>query len=95
MHNPPHPRELLKEDVLPELGLTVAEAARQLGIPRRILSRVLYERAPISAELAVRLDRWLGISADSWLRMQIQYDLWHAEQNSHFNIQPVKRTRAT
>lgn len=79
MHNPPHPGETLREDVLPELGLTVSEAARQLGVSRVQLSRVLHGRAPISPDLALRLEQWLnGPTADIWLRMQIAYDLWQA-----------------
>jgi addiction module HigA family antidote len=94
MHNPPHPGETLKEDVLPDLGLTVSEAARQLGVPRGALSRVLYGRAPITADLALRLSHWIGISAETWLGVQMQYDLWHAEQSLNFEVQPAKRTLA-
>lgn len=94
MYNPPHPGETLKEDVLSDLGLTVTEAARQLGIPRGKLSRVLAGRAPITADLAVRLDRWIGISAESWLRVQMQHDLWQAEQKQDLNVQPAERALA-
>jgi addiction module HigA family antidote len=82
MHNPPHPGETLREDILPELGLTVAEAARQLGVSRVQLSRVLHGHAPISPNLALRLEQWLsGATADVWLRMQVAYDLWQARHN--------------
>jgi antitoxin HigA-1 len=85
MHNPPHPGETLREDVLPALGLTVSEAAAQLGISRVTLSRVLHGRAGISVDLARRLELWLGgpdsgPSAESWLRGQMAYDLWQACQ---------------
>ena len=84
MHNPPHPGETLREDVLPALGLTVTHAAKELGINRVTLSRVLNGRAGISADLALRLEAWLdGPSAESWLKGQIAYDLWQAEQRSH------------
>jgi len=59
MHNPPHPGETLREDVLPALGLSVAEAARQLGISRVAFSRVLHGHAAISIDLARRLEAWL------------------------------------
>ncbi len=84
MHNPPHPGETLREDVLPALGLSVAEAARQLGVSRVALSRVLHGHASISVDLARRLEVWLskpdgrGPSAESWLRGQVAYDLWQA-----------------
>ncbi|GAB3470886.1 HigA family addiction module antitoxin [Massilia terrae] len=94
MHNPPHPGETLKEDVLPDLGLTITEAARQLGVSRQALSRVLDGRAPITAELAVRLAKWLGGEPDIWLRVQNHYDLWHAEQDKSIEVMPVVRTLA-
>ena len=82
--NPPQPGETLGEDVLPELGLTVTEAAEQLGATRTALSRVLNGRAAISPEMALRLEQWLGIEnggrADLWIAQQAAYDLWQARQ---------------
>jgi antitoxin HigA-1 len=84
MYNPPHPGETLREDVLPALGLTVTEAARQLGVSRVALSRVLNARAAISPEMALRIEAWLGVEqggrADLWLANQMDYDLWQARQ---------------
>ncbi len=80
MHNPPHPGETLREDVLPALGLSVTQAAAELGINRVTLSRVLNGKAGISIDLALRLESWLdGPSAESWLKGQLAYDLWQAE----------------
>lgn len=56
--------------------------AGQLGVSRVAFLRVINGRAAISAELAIRLAPWLGGSAKTWLRAQLQYDLWHAEQKS-------------
>lgn len=82
MFNPPHPGETLREDVLPALGLSVTEAATQLGVTRAALSRVLNGRAAISPEMALRLEGWLGVehggSADAWIAQQAAYDLWKA-----------------
>jgi antitoxin HigA-1 len=82
MHNPPHPGETLREDILPELGLTVTEAAAQLGVTRAALSRVLNGRAGISPEMALRIEAWLGEEnggrAEVWLAQQVAYDLWQA-----------------
>ncbi|MFD1559112.1 HigA family addiction module antitoxin [Paraburkholderia silviterrae] len=82
MHNPPHPGETLREDILPALGLSVTEAAAQLGVTRVALSRVLNARAGISQEMALRLEAWLGEEhggrADLWLAQQAAYDLWQA-----------------
>lgn len=58
--NPPHPGDTLRDDVLPALGLTVTEAASQLGVPRAALSRILHGHAGISPEMALRLEAWLG-----------------------------------
>lgn len=84
MFNPPHPGETLKEDILPALGLSVTEAAQQLGVTRTALSKVLNAHAAISPEMALRIEAWLGTErggrAEIWLGMQMEYDLWVAEQ---------------
>jgi addiction module HigA family antidote len=85
MFNPPHPGETIREDILPALGITVTEAARQLGVSRVTLSRLINGQAGISADMARRLECWLGgpkrgPSAESWLRIQADYDLWEAMQ---------------
>jgi len=89
MHNPPHPGETLREDVLPALGLTVTQAAQELGINRVTLSRVVNGKAGISVDLALRLEAWLdGPSAESWLKGQIAYDLWQAGLKGSGSIIP-------
>ena len=95
MHNPPHPGEILKEDVLPELGLTVTQAAEQLGVACVTLSRMINGHAAISADMAIRLAQWLGGGAETWLRAQLQYDLWQAERASKIKVKPVERAVAT
>jgi addiction module HigA family antidote len=84
IHNPPHPGETLREDVLPALGLTVTDAAAQLGVTRAALSRVLNGRAAISPEMALRLEGWLGVKnggrADLWISQQAAHDLWQARK---------------
>jgi len=90
MFNPPHPGELLKEDVLPGLGMTVTEAANQLGITRVAFSRIINGRAGISSDMALRLAAWLDTTPESWLNMQVAYDLWQAEQKPRPKIQPVQ-----
>lgn len=82
MHNPPHPAEIIKEDILPALGLSVTRAAEQLGVSRVTLSRLLNGKSGISAEMALRLHAWLGAyspSPESWLHQQANYDLWVAK----------------
>ena len=60
MHNPPHPAETLREDILPALGISVTQAAKQLGVSRVTLSRLLNGKTGISADMAIRLHAWLG-----------------------------------
>ncbi|MGY4819492.1 HigA family addiction module antitoxin [Pseudomonas chlororaphis subsp. piscium] len=89
MHNPPHPGETLRVDVLPELGISVTELARRLGYARPHLSKVLNGHAPIRPELAVRLER-AGIGkAKVWLAVQADYDIWHTEQDLLPRIEPI------
>lgn len=93
MYNPPHPGETLRVDVLPALGLTVTQAAEELGINRVTLSRVLNGKAGISIDLALRLEAWLdGPTAENWLKGQLAYDLWQAEQ--HRPVVSVRHARA-
>ncbi|MCZ7559786.1 MAG: HigA family addiction module antitoxin [Burkholderiaceae bacterium] len=96
MFNPPHPGLTLRDDVLPELGLSVTEAAEQLGVARVTLSRVLNGRAAISPEMALRLQAWLGRErggdARVWLAQQTAHDLWQAEQKlkrARLRVRPV------
>ncbi len=77
MHNPPHPGEVLQEWLS---GVSVTQAAAQLGVTRASLSRILHGHAGISADMALRLAALLGTSAEMWLGMQSAYDLWQAAQ---------------
>ncbi len=94
MHNPPHPGATLREDVLPALGLTVSDAAKQLGVTRAALSRVLNERAAVSPTMALRLEAWLGLEngghADAWIKQQVEFDLWQARKAGIPNVNRVQ-----
>ncbi|WP_265257702.1 HigA family addiction module antitoxin [Verminephrobacter aporrectodeae] len=80
MHNPPHPGEMLREDVISALGLSVQEAADRLGMSRVALSRVLNAHAAISPTLALRLEMAGVSTARAWLAMQANYDLAQARK---------------
>ena len=87
MHNPPHPGETLLEDVIPALGISVTEFARRLGFARETLSRIIHSHAPVSPDLAVRLER-AGIGkARTWLGVQADYDVWQAEHRQQPTIE--------
>jgi antitoxin HigA-1 len=91
---PTHPGAILREDVLPALGLSISEAARQLGVTRQTLHRILAEKVSVTPEMAARLGRFCGNGAGIWLRMQQACDLWRAERElgSELKRIPVHRT---
>ena len=74
MKNPAHPGELVRDNIA-ELGLSIAEAAKGLGVTRQQLYRVVKGQCAVSPEIAVRLEKAIGSTADTWLRMQMNYDL--------------------
>lgn len=92
MHNPAHPGEVLRE-WLPE-GMTVTTAAKELQVSRVTLSKVLNGKAGVTAGMALRLAAWLSTTPDVWLDMQMQWDLWEAEQAPRPNITPLDRLAA-
>ncbi|MGE0697722.1 MAG: HigA family addiction module antitoxin [Hyphomicrobiaceae bacterium] len=75
---PTHPGAMLREVVLPAVGLQKKDVAAALGISRQTLYDLLSERQPVTPAMAVRLSAAFGTSAETWLRMQAAYDLWHA-----------------
>jgi addiction module HigA family antidote len=89
MHNPPHPGEIIRELCIEPLDLTVTETAEALGVARKTLSTLLNGRAGISPEMALRLSKVFGRTPEGWLRLQLQFDLWKAEQS--IDISRLKR----
>jgi len=91
MYDPPHPGEIIKEDVLEAEGINVTEAAKQLGVSRVTLSRLLNGKAGISVDMALRLSQWLGTTPEVWLRVQEARDLWQARKSKRPKIKPLQR----
>ncbi|MHA1795960.1 MAG: HigA family addiction module antitoxin [Promethearchaeota archaeon] len=79
---PTHPGEVLREDVIKPLGLTVTEAAKKLGVTRKTLSLLLNCRSSMSPNMAIRIGKATNTSPESWLFMQAKLDLWIAEKHS-------------
>jgi len=92
MYNPPHPGEIIREFCVEPLKLTVTRAAESLGITRKTLSTILNGRAGVSPEMAIRLSRVFGRTPEGWLRLQLQFDLWKAEQS--VDVSGLKRIKA-
>jgi len=86
---PTHPGEILREDVLPALGLSVSSAARELRISRQTLHRILAGRSAVTPEMAVRLGRFCGNGPELWLRMQGAHDLWHAQRDLRDEVEKI------
>ncbi len=75
MKNPPHPGRIVRQDCVEPLGLTITAAAKALGVTRQALNNLVNGKAGISPEMAVRLSKAFGGSAEMWLRLQANYDL--------------------
>ena len=78
MANPCHPGEIVKYECLEPLGLTVTKAAKGLGVTRQALSNVINGRAGVSVDMAIRFSKAFGSTPETWLGMQMAYDLWQA-----------------
>ena len=90
---PTHPGVLLREDVLPALDLSVAEAARELRVTRQTLHRILSGKSGVTPEMAVRIGKFCGNGPALWLRMQQAYDLWHTEQQMRRELAKIPTHR--
>lgn len=81
-HRPPtSPGEMLREEFLTPLGLTQTEIAQRLGVPVGRINQILQDKRAVTADTALRLSRVLGMSAEFWLGLQTDWDLWHAERD--------------
>lgn len=90
---PTHPGEILREDVLPETGLSQGEFARLLGVSRRTVNEILQEKRPVTVDTAHRLARALNTSPEVWLGLQQDVDLWdalEANKEVYRRIKPLK-----
>ena len=93
MHNPPHPGEFITDVYLEPNNLSGRELAVKLGVAASTLNRILTGTSGISPEMALRLSKALGRSAESWLAMQYNHDLWQAKR--HVKLGNVSKVRLT
>ena len=82
MHNPCHPGEIVKYECLEPLGLSVTRAAAGLGVTRQALSDLINEKSGVSVDMAIRLSKAFGSKPETWLGIQMAYDLWHARERA-------------
>jgi addiction module HigA family antidote len=82
VHNLAHPGEIVREECLKPLGLTVTAAAEALGIMGKALCDLLNSHTRVSPDMAIRLEKVFGSTADTWLRMQMERDLWEVRQRA-------------
>ncbi len=96
MHNPPHPGTIVRYECLEPLGLTVTRAAQGLGVTRQALSDLVNEKSGISVEMSIRLSQAFGSTPETWLGMQIAYDLWQVrERAKHIKVESFKSAALT
>jgi addiction module HigA family antidote len=81
MKNPPHPGRIVRQDCIEPLGLTITAAAKVLGVTRQALNNLVNGKAGVSPEMAVRVSKAFGGSAEMWLRLQANFDLARLRQD--------------
>ncbi len=91
---PTHPGEMLREDFMPDYGLSVSQLAGLLGVSRQSVNELLRERRAASPEMALRLSRLFGNTAEFWLNAQSAVDLWQAAQAIDSEVQQIRPLNA-
>jgi addiction module HigA family antidote len=91
---PTHPGEMLREDFLPDYGLTVSGFARAIGVTRQTVNELLRERRAVSPEMALRLARLFGNTPEFWLNAQRAVDIWKVEREKKKTIQRISPLHA-
>ncbi len=88
---PTHPGAILREDVLPSLGITQTELADKLGVSRRTISQIIHEQRPLTTDMALRLAYFLGTTPESWLNMQQVLDVWELRHKNARKYEKIQQ----
>ena len=91
---PTHPGEMIREDFLPDYGLTTASLADALGVSRQTINELLKERRAVTPAMALRLSRLFGNSPEFWLKVQNARDLWERERRNRKELRKIRRLDA-
>jgi addiction module HigA family antidote len=91
---PTHPGEMLREDFMPDYGLTVSSMANTLGVSKQTINELLRERRALTPVMALRLSRLFGNSPEFWLNAQHARDLWESEQRYHKELSQIQPLNA-
>lgn len=95
MHNPPHPGEILKEECLEPIGMTITDFAKKIGVTRKTVSDIVNAKTGISPAMSLKLAKAFGTSPEVWLGAQQEYDLWQAKQTTNLdNVEVVYKHEA-
>ncbi|MCY4544301.1 MAG: HigA family addiction module antitoxin [Gemmatimonadetes bacterium] len=95
MYDPPHPGSIVRRQCLDPLGLSITRAAQGLGITRKALSDLVNEKTGISVEMAFRLSKAFGSSPETWLGMQMAYDVWRERDRAdHLTVEKFTPVRS-
>jgi antitoxin HigA-1 len=89
-----HPGEIIREDIMPALGMTVTDLAKHLGVARPSLANLIHEHTGISMDMASRLGQAFGQSTRFWATLQFEHDLWKAEQGSQPKVKRIAHAPA-
>lgn len=87
---PTHPGEMLREEFMSELGISVAQLADMLGVSRQTVNELVHERRGLSPDMALRLGRLFGMSPQSWMNLQRNTDLWESLAVNHQAIEQIE-----
>jgi addiction module HigA family antidote len=86
---------MIREDFIPDCGLTIARLAKELGVSRQSVNELVRERRAVSPEMALRLSRFFGNSAEFWLNAQREVDLWDAARKAGEDLERIRAARIT
>mgnify|MGYP002278120436 CR=1 FL=1 len=91
MRAPTHPGALLREEVIPAMGISISEFARKIGVSRQMLHRILAESHGITTEMSLRIGKFVGNGPGIWLRMQQAYDLWFMKNELASELEEIQQ----